>query len=84
MDSTHQADAAPSMDDGLSHRVVYAVAEREGVEPESLDPPLYSALDPEALDRLWESDHDTSLSLSFRYLGYQIEIEADGTIAVEE
>lgn len=84
MDSSHQAEATPSMDDGLSHRVVYAVAEREDVEPEALDPPLYSALDPEALDRLWESDHDSSLSLSFRYLGYRIDVDADGTIAVEE
>ncbi|MFC3957857.1 HalOD1 output domain-containing protein [Halovivax cerinus] len=82
MGTSPRTSHAMPADDALSHRVVYAIAEREGVEPEALEPPLYSAIDPEALDLLYESA-DESLTVSFSYLGYDVHVDADGTVSVD-
>jgi hypothetical protein len=62
--------------------VVQAVATVEGVEPVDLDVPLFSVVDPDALDRLFESPSD-DLAVTFRYHGHDIELASDLTVAVD-
>ena len=51
----------------ISLKVVEKVADREGVDPLALHPPLHTVIDTEALDSLFQSTPSTSRSgtLSF-------------------
>lgn len=64
----------------LSQAVVDAVARREKVEPVDLEPPLYEAVDPDALDALFEDNHTTPGTISFMYKGYRVEVDSAGTV----
>lgn len=70
----------------FSTAVVEAVAERVGVDPIDLNPPLYRAIDPDALDDLLTSleTGDADGSVSFHYLGYDVTVHGDGTVYLEE
>lgn len=59
----------------LTWRVVEAVAEREGVDPVELKPPLRSALDPDALETLFDHSGSEALRLEFSYCGYDVAVE---------
>lgn len=52
-----------------SEQVIRAVAEREGAEPIDL-PPLFDAVDPDALDRMAEAD----VTISFEYVSYTVSV----------
>jgi len=65
----------------LSEAVVAAVADREGVDPIDLDRPLYDAIDPDALDDLFEN---SAVRVQFDYLGYTVSIGQGGTVCVTE
>jgi hypothetical protein len=79
------------VDGGLSEaaspstEVVRRVASEAGVDPIDL-PPLYEAVDPDALDRFLESVDGTTPTVSeavrFRYAGYHVAVEADGAVAL--
>lgn len=60
-------------------RVLEAVAEAEGCGKLDL-PPLFDAVDPEALARIVE--HDADVTVSFAYHGYRVEVEGPGTVDV--
>ena len=60
-------------------RILDRVAEREGVDPHRLDPPLFDAVDPEALERVFRN---TVGSVTFRFHGYTVEVGHDGTVSV--
>lgn len=65
--------------------VVEAVAAEKGVDPLSLEPPLYDVLDPEALDSLYESPttrQETPLRISFTYADCTVTVQNDGRITV--
>ncbi|NUC73389.1 hypothetical protein HTZ84_13880 [Haloterrigena sp. SYSU A558-1] len=66
--------------------IVERVAALDGTDPLSL-PPLYDAVDPEALDSLFQSSSTdgprTTGSVQFTYYGYDVRVDADGEIAVE-
>lgn len=64
-------------------RIVSAIAEREGIDPMALEPPLYDAIDPDALTAITEADPATELTLSFNYAGYRVTVIADGEPIVE-
>jgi hypothetical protein len=69
----------------FSTAVVEAVAERVGVEPTDLDPPLFRAVDPDALDELLSSlATDDSGTVSFSYRGFDVAVDCDGTVTLEE
>lgn len=65
--------------------VVEAVATREGVDPRVLDPPLNEVVDGDALDSLF-ADGATSheASVNFSFCGYDVTVDADGDVAIEE
>ncbi|MXV64135.1 hypothetical protein GS429_19105 [Natronorubrum sp. JWXQ-INN-674] len=75
-----------------SQAIIEAVAEAEGVSPEDVHPPTYDALhtvvDPQALDALFATRPDGAPraggDVSFLYCGYEVTVERDGSITLEE
>ena len=67
----------------MSTRIVTAVAEREGVDPVEMSPPLHDAVDLEEVDTLF-SGADGSLQLAFRYDGYRIVADGSGAIEITD
>lgn len=64
-----------------SEAVVQAVADAEGVSPLALDEPLYASVDTDALDALC-SGASTVTTVRFTYLGYVVEVGADGRVSL--
>jgi hypothetical protein len=68
-----------------SSAVVSAVAAHDGVDETDL-PPLYDAIDPDALDALLASVQDSGsgrASVDFEYAGHRIVVTEDRTVTVE-
>jgi hypothetical protein len=59
--------------------VVEAVADAERVEPVELPTPLADAINPDALDSLFQNGTGR---VSFDYSGYEITVEENGTVKV--
>ncbi|MCU4971408.1 hypothetical protein OB955_01460 [Halobacteria archaeon AArc-m2/3/4] len=88
------------MDDAISTRsdtlfeekpsltVIDRVAELEGEDPVDLTPPLYDAIDPEALDSLFQSSRferaETVETVQFTYLGYDVRVQSGGEVIVAD
>lgn len=75
-------------DEPVSEVVIETVASVSGVDPIELDP-LYYAIDPDALDALFEprpaaGDLPRDVRLSFSYVGLQVTVTAAGRIIVED
>lgn len=68
--------------DTLSVRIVEAIAATTGTDIFDLNPPLYDAINPEALDRLMRPDADCRVT--FEYDGHTVEVRNDGTVSVDE
>lgn len=70
----------------LVHRIVSAVAEREGVEPEALETPLHEAIDTEVLSALERGSGDREPNqypvVEFVYYRYTIWVDGNGNITV--
>lgn len=64
----------------LSGAVLAAVAEAEGVDEMELAPPLYEAINPEALDTLFR---ETSGTVEFQYHGYRVTVDHEEGVSVE-
>ncbi|WP_343217248.1 HalOD1 output domain-containing protein [Halovivax limisalsi] len=66
--------------------IVSEVADREGVDPTELRPPLHDVIDPEALDALFEptttSQRARDGSVTFAYCGYEVTVTAAGDISI--
>ena len=70
----------------VADRVVEEVSTAEGVSPSSL-PPLYDAVDPEALETLLTSTRDgqsAPVRVSFPYEGYTVTVTDGGEVTVEK
>lgn len=68
----------------LSHAVVRAVADAEGVDPTELDTPLYEAVDPDALDALYRENENSVTRMQFAYYGYRVTVHGDAELEVEK
>ena len=66
--------------ESLSEQVIRAVAEAEAVDPLDLNPPLYSAINPDALDALFR---ETTGEVRFTYHGHTVTIGADRHVTVD-
>ncbi|MFP8890960.1 HalOD1 output domain-containing protein [Natrialbaceae archaeon A-CW2] len=76
----------PQMDTGnptgsMSMRVIDAIAAEAGVDPLELDTPLFEAVNPEALDRLFRDE--VNCRVTFDYDEYEITVSNDGTVTVD-
>lgn len=69
-----------SLEQPPSEAVVTAVAEVEGVAPHELSEPLFSAVDPDALDTLIQR---SEVTVTFRYHGYRVTVNASGEVVVD-
>jgi len=66
-------------------RVIDRVAAANGVEPADLDPPLYEAVDPAALDSLFDAvgdDRAANNSVTFQYAGHEVTVGPDGAVSL--
>lgn len=65
-----------------SQQVVRRVAAETGSEPTDL-PPLFTVVDPDALDELVASvDQPAEFSVEFQYVGRSVRVRGDGTVEV--
>ncbi|TYL39556.1 hypothetical protein CV102_04480 [Natronococcus pandeyae] len=65
----------------LSFRVIEAIADTMETDVIDLQPPLYSVIDPTALDLLFSGSGP--IRVEFGYEGHTILVDADRTIAVD-
>lgn len=69
-----------------SRAVVDAIAASEGVGPTEVEPPLYRAIDPEALDDLFSARakpaDEPVLTVRFDYHDYAVTVHRDGETSV--
>ncbi len=76
------------MNTPMSTNVVFEVAAARECEPIDL-PPLHSAIDPDALDALFETNSDdhhpdrAGATVRFPYAGTTVCIESNGEIVIE-
>ena len=73
---------AISTEDPPSVAVVCEIADREGVDPTALQPPLWNVVDPEAMDRLVGGETG-DCSIRFQYLDYEICVDGAGQVTVD-
>ncbi|SIQ75707.1 hypothetical protein SAMN05421858_0307 [Haladaptatus litoreus] len=75
-------------DERPSIAVINAIADHEGSSPDEIRPQLYDAVDPDALDSLFQPRVDGELRRGgravFTYRGYRITYESDGWIHVHD
>lgn len=69
------AQAPPSL------RVVAAIVETTGRDPTTM-PPLYTVVDTDALDSLFEGASE--VRIEFDYEGHDVEVRGDGSVAVDD
>lgn len=66
--------------------VVEKVAEREDVEPMELQPPLYSIIDPDALNEVFAPTKGglsrESGYIEFDYCGHEVVVHGDGHVSI--
>ncbi|MEY7852218.1 HalOD1 output domain-containing protein [Natrarchaeobius sp. A-rgal3] len=69
----------------VSLAVVEAIAKREGIPPEELQPPLHGAIDTDALDSLFHPVDAERLpsAVEFTYNGYTVHVDGSGEITLE-
>lgn len=86
MDSALPSQVQTSGQRSTSERVVEAVAAAEGRDPTELRPPLFTAVDPDALDALLPVDGAPTgvRTISFAYLGHSVVVRSDGTVSIED
>lgn len=71
-----------NVENAISVRVVEAVARSAGVDETAL-PPLYDALDADALDALVADAPDGLTRVAFTYAGHRVVVDGDGRVDVE-
>ena len=71
-----------------SQIIITLVAEREGISPVELTPPLYSVIDSEALDSLFHSpigvESQPPVCVDFTYNGYEIHVHSEDGVSISK
>jgi multidrug efflux pump subunit AcrB len=75
-----QATNAQQTGESATMIVLDAIADELGVDVADLDQPLYTAIDPEALDRLLE--HGRDVAITFEYQDQTVVVSGDGEVSV--
>ena len=63
----------------VSERVIQAIPDCEGVSPLDISPPLFDAIDPDALDRVY-ADGRPGVTTEFQYAGFRVTVRPSGRI----
>lgn len=66
--------------------VASAVAERDGIDPIELKPPLAEVIDPDALDRLLgtgSAEAQQDVEVRFAYRSHDVIVDSDGEVEIE-
>lgn len=74
---------APESIEPISLAVISAIAAETGIDP-TVAKPLYTAIDPDALDTLVANANGTDLRITFEYIGYEVVVDGAGHISVVE
>lgn len=85
MSVTRDASDATQTDRKLSECVISALAEAKGVDPMDLDTPLYTVIDPDALDRLFQptsSGQRSTGHVTFTIDNHEVTVYSDGRVNV--
>ena len=73
-------------DQSVSLKVIKAVARCVGAEPTTLEPPLASVIDPDALESLYRSGTagpgDSNLTVEFTYNDCRVVVTESGDVSV--
>lgn len=77
----HRSRSTATDADNLVTRLVEGVAARAGVEPTELAP-LHDVIEPEILELLCARE-TTRGHITFQYIGYDVTVNADGTIFID-
>ncbi|ELY62178.1 HalOD1 output domain-containing protein [Natronolimnohabitans innermongolicus] len=70
--------------------IVQAIADREGVDVTDVEPPayepLYSVVNPAALDRLFQTPRGSSptVRVVLEYEGYEVAVDSDGRVEIDD
>lgn len=73
--------------ESISLKVIEEVADREGIDPAELQPPLHTVVDTDALDALFRSTASTPRAegtVEFQYRGHTIRVDGGGEVAFGE
>lgn len=63
------------------HRVIDALSTVAETDPVSMSPTLYAVIDPDALDRLLDTDRP--VEVQFDYDGHRVVVDSNGTVSVD-
>lgn len=80
MNSLHEP-GLRGRDENVVYRILAAVSERDRSDPLDL-PPLCEAVDPDALERIAQSDGVREIA--FTYHGYRVILDGDGEVRVTD
>lgn len=61
--------------------VLEAVADHQNVETTDLETPLYTAIDPDALERVMEGGE--GVTVVFEYAGHTVHVRGDGCVGID-
>jgi len=64
-----------------AEKIIDLISDAEGEAPTELAPPLYDAIDPEALDDLTES-MDPEGTIAFEYCGHEVRVDGNGKVSI--
>lgn len=78
---TTTVDSGQTSTNSLTVTVVEQIANRENVDPLEL-PPLHDAIDPEALDALFDKPDSAVDGIAFHYHGYEVVVEGPERVRV--
>lgn len=80
--------SAPHGEVPPSRAIIDAIAAHEDVDVTDVEPPefdpLYTVVNPEALDELFRNPHDNTAHVAFEYEGYEIVVHSDGRVEVRD
>lgn len=65
----------------MSYQIIEALAAVENRDALSMNPPLYEAVDPDAIDSLL--DTDDTVEVQFEYNGHTVTANSDGSISID-
>ncbi|WP_255169164.1 HalOD1 output domain-containing protein [Natrononativus amylolyticus] len=74
--------APPSERGAMSLTVIEAIAAAKSTTPAELTPPLYEAIDPEALNVILQSGHGDSVTVTFEYQEFEVTVSDSGDVSV--